>query len=272
MPDGLLISKEDSGLTLKLPDDPFLGSHGVTHHWEVDPDDRRLRHQALGSGGWPTSEVRLSRPVTATLTSDDVDGDLRAFVRDQRATFDVVHVACGFKPAHGERLEMAELHVELSVSPSDYPEPTTWSMQPLLRSAGGASTTTVKVGADLKLINMGVDLTRSSNEQFCIQASGELTSRPSWIIRRVAGYRLDRDERFMLIVRRERGTQLRAQFTLVSSMTRREGLRRCRYGKYTQQWLPAMPASERQSGWDPGDPNDPTAAYLKDPEKWSREQ
>jgi hypothetical protein len=168
---------------------------------------------------------QVSKPVTATLTSDDAEGDLRAFIRDQRATFDIVHFACGFRPARGERLEMASLEIYLygqhvlmspgggqhrsawpmeSSDPADYPDPIAWSMQPLVRSSGsGDRTATVRVGANLKLVSVGVDHSRKSKDQICIQARGELTSNPNWTIKRTRVYTLDCDERFVLIVRRE---------------------------------------------------------------------
>lgn len=69
---------------------------------------------AAASPGSPASEVRLSVPVAALLTLDDAEGDLRAFVRDQDAFFDVMHVACGFAPTPGERFDHATLDVRMS--------------------------------------------------------------------------------------------------------------------------------------------------------------
>jgi hypothetical protein len=220
-------------LIVELPADPFYGGYELKEFW--DPEVVEGRPLAQADQPVPTSEVRLSKPLMATLTPDDAEGDLRAFMRDQQAVFDIVHVACGFTPAPNERIETATLGASLNAQLWDrpmneyshYPAPIAWSMQPLLRSDDdGDRTTTVRIGADLKLINVGIDHSRRSHGQVCIQARGELTSRPKWAISRTRVYNLDGDERFILVVRRERGAPLLAWFSLNVALSRREGLRR----------------------------------------------
>jgi hypothetical protein len=218
-----------SGLIVELPADPFYGGY------EAKEFSAAARDLPLGDQPLPTSEVRLSKPLMATLTPDDAEGDLRAFMRDQQAIFDIVHVACGFTPGPNERIETAKLGANLIAGLWDRPmneyshcpTPIAWSMQPLLRSGDdGDRTTTVRIGADLKLINVGIDHSRRSHGQICIQARGELTSSPIWAISRTRVYILDGDERFILVVRRERRVPLLAIFVLNAVVSRREGLRR----------------------------------------------
>ena len=91
------------------------------------------------------------------------------------------------------------------------PDPIAWSLEPLIRSGGGGDeTTTARIGADLKFVQIGIDHAHASHDVVSIKASGELTSTPSWSIRRTRVYELDRDERFVIVlVRRERQAERR---------------------------------------------------------------
>jgi hypothetical protein len=240
MSDWLSFSREGSNLIFRLPSDPYSGNDWRQADWQpgllVDRHGDALpvpMSEDIETGPRrPTSEVRLAQPVIATLTPELADGDLRAFIRDQQAVFHIAHFACGFKLALGERIDEATLHVSLRDRPDferapdqDPGYPIAWSMQPLLRSGGtGDRTTTVRVGANLKFVNVGIDHSRSSQGQICIQARGELTSNPSWDIKRTRAYRLDRDERFVLIVRRDLRALLYMRLILTMEGSRREGL------------------------------------------------
>lgn len=240
MSDRLSFSREGTTLILRLPSDPYSGNDSRRADWDYGVlYDRHGNLRPLPMSDIeteprePASEIRLSRPITATLAPEFAEGDLRAFIRDQQAVFHIVHVACGFKHAFGERIDDATLYVSLRDQPYfegmyDSPAyPIAWSMQPLLRSGGvGDRTTTFRIGAGLKFLNVGIDHSRSSPDQVCVQARGELTSNPSWEIARTRSYRLDRDERFALIVRRDLRAELHIKLLLAISASRREGFHR----------------------------------------------
>ena len=271
----LTVSPDNLGVTVGLPSDPFWVSddfeldrllHAAR---DVDPDtsvERRavappqsrpaewdVRYREPEPEPRPRSRIRLSRPVTATLTADDVQGQVRAFVRDQNAKFDVLHVACGFNPAPDERIESAILSVNLSGTDSallqdasageNRPDPIAWSLDPLIRSGGGGDeTTTARIGADLKLVQVGIDRARASHDVVSIKASGELTSTPSWSIQRTRVYELDRDERFVIVVRRERQAELFARLALHTDVSHRYRLfRRRRYERVIEEFIPLHP-------------------------------
>lgn len=239
MSDWPSFSREGSNLIFRLPSDPYSGNGWRRAVWEpgllVDRHGDALPVPLDVETGprLPTSEVRLARPVIAALTPELADGDLRAFIRDQHAVFHIAHFACGFKLAPGERIDEATLTVHLRDRPDfdgpyDGPGyPIAWSMQPLLRSGGaGDRTTTVRVGANLKFVNVGIDHSRSSQDEICIQARGELTSNPWWDINHTRAYTLDRDERFVLIVRRDPRAGLYMRLVLTMEGSRREGFHR----------------------------------------------
>ena len=83
--DRFLVSRDGSDLLVELPTDPFSESNWSNVSWPfIGPPLGRGRHTAKQkSGPGPFSEIRISKPITATLTSDDAEGDLRAFIRDQ---------------------------------------------------------------------------------------------------------------------------------------------------------------------------------------------
>lgn len=270
----LTVSPDTLGVTVGLPFDPFWVSgeferdRMLYEASDVDPDtsveqgavappqslpaewDARFRREPEPR---PRSRIRLSRPVTATLTADDVEGQVRAFVRDQNAKFDVLHVACGFAPAPDERIESAILDVHFSgigtalrqdaSEREERPDPIAWSLEPLIRSGGGGDeTTTARIGADLKFVQIGIDHAHASHDVVSIKASGELTSTPSWSIRRTRVYELDRDERFVIVVRRERQAELFARLALHTDVSHRYRLfRRRRYEKVIEQFIPLHP-------------------------------
>lgn len=212
-----------SNILVELPADPFSESNWSKLDWSFRPPPKGPGGPPRQKFGHPSSKIRISNPIAATLTPDDAEGDLRAFIRDQGAVFDIVHFACGFKPIRNEQYNKADLvaHLGLGGSPIKYVANTiAWSMQPLVRTAGGDRTTTVRLGADLKFVNFGIDQSRLSPDQACIQASGELSESPSWEIRRTQAYALNCDERFTLIVRRERGTPLYVSLELRAYGTR----------------------------------------------------
>jgi hypothetical protein len=240
MSSGLLVSRDGADLIVHLPADPFSGSRWSRVHKPPRLVTAAAAHVATGfvdETRPPFSKIRLSEPVIATLTPGDAEEGSRPFVRDKRLSFEVVHFACEFKPADRERISDAILEVDLrgreeryrigdSSNRAGYPAAIAWSMQPTLRSGGGDDrTTTVRIGADLKLVNVGIDHSRKSKAQICIQARGELTSKPIWTIKRTPAYKLDRDERFVLIVRRDRRVPLEMLLTLRAEGTYRGSFR-----------------------------------------------
>ena len=233
---------------VELPQSPFLRSSPPWPlMWDIDPSDPQAPKgsPAMGGGrpgGSPDSTVLLSEPIVAALSPEDVEGHLRAFVRDQAASFAVVHISCGFRPARKEQIHAATLDVLLwgrrdgGLTPGD-DAPIAWSLDPTRRTTRTDDTTTVRIGMNLKFAEAAVEHAHQARAEVAVQGRGELTSQPSWLIRRTDAYELHGDERFVLLVRAQRDTEVGGRFTLTSELSRRGLMVRTRFRSMQTQEL-----------------------------------
>lgn len=176
--------------------------------------------------------IELGVPMSQHLTAAVLAGDkqLKDFAKAKAATSDfyLIHLACTFHPLDNDPFHQAWLQVYLkSVEKGAKEGPIAWSMSPRVEGKDVKVTNEVKVGADLKLIDVvanvgvsagGTTTTEKVNKQIFIQAFNELNSDPYWEFTRFEGAEIRGSYRFALIAQVPKGRkavgELNAQATI----------------------------------------------------------
>jgi hypothetical protein len=168
-----------------------------------------LANNLGGTSDGVRSRVSLGRTVGVKLTPERVQADpgLTEYLSMERdASFFAVGFACSFFEREGERVEDAQLSVELS---STSGPPIAWSMDPV-RLARKPAVAPTKVDAKTALqipfefgpkLELAVSADVNVSDKWYVLASGLRESVPDWQLRRVAGQDLDGYHELKLIVR-----------------------------------------------------------------------
>ena len=156
--------------------------------------------------------VPISQPITAAML--EADQELRDFRNSKAATSDfyLIHLACTFHPGDDDPFHEAWLIVNLKRFDQEKQEkPIAWSMKPRIEGKDVKVTKELKLGGDLKLIDIGiVDIgvegggqrtIETVNQEIFIQAFGEQQSEPYWEFRKPKGVEIRGSYRFAMIVK-----------------------------------------------------------------------
>jgi len=157
-----------------------------------------------------SGRLLLGAPVAIALTAEAASNDKETAdflkARAAQSDFYLVTMACSFQPKEDEPFEKAWLHVNLDRADGDKdPRPAAYSMRPLKTSKEVKQSRSVKLGADLKILDVGFEGgveqgTERSKEEVFVQAYGELTAAPFWEFRGGKEAPLDGSYRLALVV------------------------------------------------------------------------
>jgi hypothetical protein len=132
----------------------------------------------------PRRGISLGEPVAVPITPAFAAGDapLRAFVEAEAdsSRYWLVHLACTFPTATNDEdpLHKAWLRVDLT---SDSARPIAWSMTPMRLARATERSRTLKLGADAKLAQAGVEAgTTTEGSVVYLEALHLLESTPTW--------------------------------------------------------------------------------------------
>lgn len=179
--------------------------------------------------GW----ISLGQPVSVPVTLESVadDAELRQFLTAHRAEFKfyLVHLACTFRPAAGEKFANAWLEVKLAREDSTpEPLPIAWSMEPHRLEKAVEFSRTVKLGASLKLAGLVTGPEASVEEQkkwtdaeIFLEALNELQSDPVWEFTMTKSTEIRGLHRLAMVVRVPREAPAQGHVSLSASVQRK---------------------------------------------------
>ena len=130
--------------------------------------------------------LSLGEPVGVAITPDfaAADAELCAFVQAEidAARYWLVHLACTFTLGDGDPLDKAWLAVELARADGGVTgRPIAWSMSPMRLSRAIEQSRTLKLGADAKLAQAGVEVARTvEGSVVYLEALHLRESTPTW--------------------------------------------------------------------------------------------
>lgn len=196
-----------------------LRPEGFLSRPRVRGAEARLRRVDLDS--LPT-RVQFGGPIATPLLVKDVrdDADLVAFMRDEKASWQLVHSGVTFRTdRHDRRLETAEVQLELRGA-----DVVAWSLLP------EAASTPIQTGASFtfapKLKLKAAEVSGPAAEQHVeqqgqenyLRADGLLSSRPAWRFTRTDMVALDGTYRLVMVVRAPVGVTAQLAVTLGGSV------------------------------------------------------
>jgi len=169
---------------------------------DLDPVPLTLdRRVTLGEATKAPDEQRdrisLGRPVCVALDPATVDADARVFLQGRPdSSFWLLALTCSFRALDDEPIEKAWVEVRLRTeSPGGAPQPTAWSMEPLVLSDPAQVSKVAKFDLSLKLksevvpVEVGPSVSAERKRDYTqrvpyVEAHREGTARPSWIFTR----------------------------------------------------------------------------------------
>lgn len=176
--------------------------------------------------------VPISQPITAAML--EADQELRNFRNSKAATSDfyLIHLACTFHSGDGDPFHQAWLNVNLKRADKEKKErPIAWSMKPRLEGKDVKVTKELKLGGDLKLIDIGiVDIgvksgsqrtTETVNQEIFIRAFGEQQSEPYWEFKKPKGIEILGSYRFAMVVQVPKGIDALAEVNAQATIKRK---------------------------------------------------
>jgi hypothetical protein len=189
----------------------------------ADPAARRPLDGYLAIGGpW----VRSLTP--SSLQGSELDDALRGFLEAEATDSDfyLVHITCTFRPAEDEPIQTAVLTVDLARPEGGDPPPIAWSMQPQRLASQTSLSRTVKLGATLKIMGVGVEgeagqTQETQVDQVFLEALFEGLPSPTWELRRTDSATIQGLQRFALVVRAAKGTTTMGTARLGATITRK---------------------------------------------------
>jgi len=159
------------------------------------------------SQGKPPAVSRISLGVVQAveLTSapaEDSGGLVHFIGRTGDSRYFLVHLACSFAPAPGERFVRAALGVRLSrEDQAAEPAPIAWSIEPRCLPYVTELARTQKVDASVKLASVSVGAEQKSTRTRClIRAFNELQPDPRWEFQRARGADIVGTQRLIMVV------------------------------------------------------------------------
>ncbi|WP_405923583.1 hypothetical protein [Streptomyces sp. NBC_00035] len=179
----------------------------------------------------------LAVPVTSAYTADDKD--LAAFVEQEaaRAVYHVVHLAVAMAPEpKAPRLDSVRVELDLSAhgvpAASVEDPPIAWSMAPSKIKDEVEIGTTLRLGPQLKIAPVQATLGEISRTRTVrrsrplLEAVGELSARPRWVMRGTKDVPLTGSQRLVLVVRVPIGIVAEVATTVHASVVKGSILRR----------------------------------------------
>jgi hypothetical protein len=150
--------------------------------------------------------ITVGGPVSIGLTPERVaeDAQLRAFVEaETQYRYHLVYLAGTFLPAEDEPFKSVRLVVKLFRKDASMSSlPLAWSMQPERLEDQVETSSKATLGADLKILNLGLERGSSRTlRNVSLQALHLLESNPTWVLERTKSGDISGCQRFVLVVR-----------------------------------------------------------------------
>ncbi len=157
----------------------------------LEPDLQRTRGgrrtlvPAAASPSPLKDTVSLGGPFAIPIRAKDAqDEDLRRFIKAEAkiSRFDLVHLTCAFESHRGEPFVSARIVIELARTDGvTAPQPIVWSMQPQRLASNVEVSDTAKIGAKLKLAEVGGEHTvKTTRQRIYLEALHEMEPTPTW--------------------------------------------------------------------------------------------
>jgi hypothetical protein len=151
----------------------------------------------------PRGGVSLGEPVAVALTPDFAteDAALRAFLEAEPSRYWLVHLACTFRLDEDEDapLHKAWLRTELG---AERGRPIAWSMTPMRLARATERSRTLKLGADAKLAQAGVEAGSATEGSLVyLEALHLLEPTPTWEFSRTEADEIRGSALLALVVR-----------------------------------------------------------------------
>jgi len=192
----------------------------------------------LKSAGEPPAErldgwISLGTPVVVALDANNAtDEDLIRVLerRPKNVRYHLVHLACSFRPPHGQEFANAWLEVKLLRSDGAASDPPiAWSMRPRNVRDTEKVTTTTKLDANLKLLDLKVgagisEKTEGTISEVYVEALNEQQSDPTWEFSRTSKTTIRGSHRLQLVVQSPRSVASRGELKLRASVARKKYL------------------------------------------------
>jgi len=175
-----------------------------------------------------SGRLLLGAPVAFALTAEAASNDKETAdflkARAAQSDFYLVTMACSFQPKEDEPFEKAWLHVNLGRADGvKDPRPGAYSMRPLRTSKEVKQSSSIKLGADMKIMDVGFEGgvekgAEKSKDDVSVQAYGELTADPFWEFRSREDVPLDGSYRLALVVDVPKGVKAQAAVNLEATV------------------------------------------------------
>jgi hypothetical protein len=182
-------------------------------------------------GGGYRIEGRLSIgvPNSFVITTDLVASDalLKGFLESngKEFVFYVTSLACTFQPGDDESFARAWLNLQLARTGqlADKGQAIAWSMQPVRLEESFKTSTTVKLGVDLKFVEVSPEvITDGVQKEIMIQAFNEGQSDPYWQFTKTPHSPLEGSYRLALVVRTLAGSKTHGSIRVKADVLRRK--------------------------------------------------
>jgi hypothetical protein len=193
-------------------------------HDETDETLRMPLSRRLSIGG------PLFRPIEPEDADDDEE--LRRFIEEElgRFRYHLGHLTCTFRPANDETFTECWVGLDLVRADGvDEPAPIAWSMQPQRLDEPVEISTTIGLGASLKLppVDIGPTLERTStrtHREVYLQAYDEQESTPCWELYRTQSVPLRGMQRLLVVVRSPAGAEIDGTARVQAKVRGRRGV------------------------------------------------
>ncbi len=227
--------RHEPGITFEVPDMPDIDV-------ALEPDRRPVKGVAQRDIGRLEGWIRIGQPWCTALTAKVAgdDADLKRYVAGGAAQsrFAVVSLSCTFAPQGDAEFVKAWVQVHLARDDGQTsPAPIAYSMQPVRGGSPRQLTRTVKVGADLKLLQTGVEEGVIDNiENLFVEALYEGESNPAWELSRTSAASISGVQRFSMVVLQPKVAVSSGIVTVTATVENK------RFGIFTYNGKPPDPA------------------------------